>query len=136
MTEQSESYCIVVVNGQRYGLPLKDVQRVIRAVHITALYEEKDMKVILSKINMLVSLFLILLLSMFSSTTNAKEVEKKGLRAAGCKTEYYLLHELAKGFKSKKILILRQAGPEIWLASNFLLTVKRTLLLPVNIISL
>jgi purine-binding chemotaxis protein CheW len=39
MTDHSESYCIVIINDQRYGIPLKDVQRVIRAVQITALPE-------------------------------------------------------------------------------------------------
>jgi phosphate transport system substrate-binding protein len=68
------------------------------------------MKVILNKINMLVSLFLVLLLSIFSSTINAKEVEKKGLRAAGCKTEYFLLHDLSRGFKSNKNIDLETSG--------------------------
>ncbi len=38
----------------------------------------------------------------FSSIVKAEETEKKGLRAAGCNTEYYLIHDLSRGFKSSK----------------------------------
>lgn len=60
------------------------------------------MKVILGKINVGIVFFLILLFSLFSSPISAEQSEKKGLRAAGCKTEYYLLHDLARGFKSSR----------------------------------
>ncbi|MCK5611347.1 chemotaxis protein CheW [Candidatus Pacearchaeota archaeon] len=39
MTESPESYCIFRINDQSYGIPLNDVQRVIRAVDITSLPE-------------------------------------------------------------------------------------------------